>query len=113
MSRVYAFLLLMLLSAESMADKVVQVDGASMAEIATRAEGGMSTFYRLLSLVLVVVGLYLFATALIKLINIVKGIDQQGKPMGAVAGMLFAAMLSSTGYWLFAISGGIKAMFVS
>lgn len=113
MSRVYAFLLLMLLSAESMADKVVQVDGASMAEIATRAEGGMSTLYRLLSLILVVVGLYLFATALIKLINIVKGIDQQGKPMGAVAGMLFAAMLSSTGYWLFVVSGGIKAMFVS
>lgn len=113
MRKIYGFFILMLISARSIADNVVNVQGASMAEIATRAEGGLATFYRMLSLILVVVGLYLFANALIKLINIVKGDNQQGKPMGAVAGMLFAAMLSSTGYWLFVISGGIKAMFVS
>lgn len=113
MSRLYAFFILTLLSAPSMAENVVKVDGASMAEIATRAEGGMATFYKILSLVLVVVGLYLFATALMKLISIVKDNNPQGKPMGAVAGMVFAAMLASTGFWLFAISGSLKTMFVS
>ena len=56
MSRLYAFFILTLLSAQSMAAPAVKVDGASMAEIATRAESGMGTFYRMLSPILVVVG---------------------------------------------------------
>lgn len=102
-----------MLSTEALANKVVNVEGASLGEIANRTSGGLTTFYKLISLVLVVVGFVLFSTSIIKLIKINRGELPQSKPINAFAGMIFAAMLGSAGVWLFAATNTLKTAFTA
>jgi hypothetical protein len=106
------FLIYFSLSVEAMAaEKVVQVDGASLGEIAERTQSGMATFYRITSLALVVVGFALFAASLIRLIKTTKGEVPNGTVMQGVAGMLFSAMLASSGFWLFVATRALQKGF--
>lgn len=95
------------------AGKVVQVDGASLGEIAERTEGGMTTFYRILSLALVVVGFALFAGSIIRLIKTTRGELPNATVMQSVLGMIFSAMLASSGLWLFVATRTLQEAFVA
>lgn len=112
MKKLTFFLIYLSLSARAFAaEKVVKVDGASLEEIAGRAEGGMTVFYRILSLTLVVVGFSMFAMSLIRLIKTTKGEIPNGTMMQSVLGMIFSAMLASSGLWLFVATRTLKEAF--
>lgn len=112
MKKLTFFLIYFSLSVEAIAaEKVVQVDGASLGEIADRTQSGMATFYRLISLVLVVIGFGLFAASLIRLIKTTKGEVPNGTVMQGVAGMIFSAMLASSGFWLFVATRALQKGF--
>lgn len=113
MKKITFFLIYLSLSGQALAANVVDVEGASLGEIAERTEGGMAAFYKVLSLGLVVVGFTLFAASLIRLIKITKGEIPQARPMSAIAGMIFSAMLASTGIWLFAVANTLKESFTA
>lgn len=113
MKKITFFLIYFSLSAKALAANVVDVSGASLEEIAARTESGMSTFYKMLSLALVVIGFALFATSLIRLIKITKGEIPNARPMSAIAGMIFSAMLASSGIWLFAVTNTLKEAFTA
>lgn len=113
MKKITFFLIYLSLTAKAVAGNVVDVQGASLEEIAARTESGMSTFYKILSLALVVVGFTLFATSLIRLVKITKGEIPNARPMSAVAGMIFSAMLASSGIWLFAVTNTLKEAFTA
>lgn len=113
MKKITFFLIYFSLSAKALAANVVDVSGASLEEIAARTESGMSTFYKMLSLALVVIGFALFAASLIRLIKITKGEIPNARPMSAIAGMIFSAMLASSGIWLFAVTNTLKEAFTA
>lgn len=97
--------------AASIGGKVVDVEGASIGEIASRTESGISTFYKIASATLVLVGFFLFAGSIIRLIKINRGEIPNAKPASAFFGMIFAAMLASTGVWLFATKNSLEKTF--
>ena len=108
------FLIYLSLSAKAFAaEKVVKVDGASLGEIADRTESGMTTFYRVLSLALVVVGFAMFAGSIIRLIKTTRGELPNATVMQSVLGMVFSAMLASAGLWLFVATRTLKEAFVA
>ena len=112
MKKLTFFLIYLSLSANAFAaEKVVNVEGASLEEIAVRAEGGMTTFYRILSLAMVVVGFSMFAMSLIRLIKTSKGEIPNGTMMQCVLGMVFSAMLASSGLWLFVATRTLQEAF--
>ena len=113
MKKLTFFLIYLSLSAQAMAAPiVVDVTGASLGEIADRTEGGIATFYKITSLVLVVVGFTMFAMSLIRLIKTSKGEIPNGTMMQGVLGMIFSAMLASSGLWLFVATRTLKEAFI-
>lgn len=115
MKKLTFFLIYLSLTIEAYAapDKVVSVDGASLSEISSRAENGLMIFYKVMSLVFAIVGFVLFSRSVIKLIQINQGDAPQSKQSGAFAGMFFAALLVSSGYWLFMLSRAIQTSLTS
>lgn len=91
--------------------KVVNVEGASLSEIAGRTENGVGTFYRITSTAFVLIGFFLFAGSIIRLIKITRGEIPNAKPISAFLGMIFAAMLASTGVWMFATKNTLEKTF--
>ena len=113
MKKITFFLIYLSLSGQALAANVVDVEGASLGEIAERTESGMASFYKFMSLGLVIVGFVLFAASLIRLIKITKGEIPQARPMSAIAGMIFSAMLASTGLWLFVVANALRDGFTA
>lgn len=112
MKKLTFFLIYLSLTTQAFAaGKVVEVEGASLEEIAGRAEGGMTVFYRILSLTLVVIGFTMFAMSLIRLIKTSKGEIPNGTMMQAVFGMVFSSMLASSGLWLFVATRTLQEAF--
>lgn len=114
MKKLTFFLIYFSLSVNAFAvEKVVKVEGASLGEIADRTQGGMTTFYKVLSLTLVVVGFAMFAGSLIRLIKTTKGEIPNATIMQSVCGMIFSAMLASSGLWLFVATRTLKEAFTA
>lgn len=105
------YLLLTITQYAQAAGGATTVEGASLSEIAQRGRGGMSTAYTTMSLICVLIGFFLFATSVIRLIKITRGEIPNASPVTAFAGMLFASMLASVGVWLFGLSNALKGTF--